>query len=431
MSASAKKAKIKAPVGVSPRPEASEGPKVKNAPADVMVVQKLLCAYGLKVAVTGRASEKFTKAIKAFRKKNGFKYPDGVIDPGQRTFKRLVKKASSGKGGGDEIDCYQILIKGKVHKLSEKDFNRAVADICKKLARVHAAMKSQCETIQQNADFYTNAATGANGFMDALVMWSSSLRADIKEPYFPKGPTAWGALRRAEKAIQAKDVAKAVDLMQNAKKAVNAFGKEVQAYGDKFAGGAKNMQEDLELARDSCFELATYIAAGYIMARTKASPTEAKASAGAIFGFVKSASTQYGRSIAGYNDSAAETFGVIMFDTVAAGAKGGLNAKFFDKIGTSVVTKLVGKPPFKQIGQTALQKFVKKWSYGAGKQAVTELFEAVILIVRDAGKAYGVKGKNYDWGKEIEKKLVDGLFKSMTAGVPPVSGKLSASLFSL
>jgi hypothetical protein len=324
------------------------------------------------------------------------------------------------------------VIKGRQHLLSEKDFNKAVAEVCKKLGSVHGAMKSQYQTIDDTASFYVDAATGAGGFMDALVMWSSSLRAGLQPPGFSNGGVARGALMRVDKAIKSRDVRKAVAAMPAAQKAVNAYAKEVKAYGDKFAGGAKDMQESLELVRDTSFELATYIGTALIMARGTASPAQAKASASAVFGFIKSASTQYGRSVAGYSDTAMQSAGIIMFDTIAGGVKGGLSAKYVDELGGSVASKLVGKPPFNFIGQTGLQKFFKQWAHGAGKQTVTEIFDAVIAIVTDIGKTVAVKGKKYNWSKEIEKKLVDATFKVMTAGVMGNIGnankKLGASL---
>ncbi len=432
MPAAASKARIKAPVGADPRPEGSDGPKVRNAPADVMVVQRLLAAAGQKTEVNGRANGAFVKAISGFQKANGFRTPDGVVDPGGRTFKALVKKASAGKGPGVEIEVLQVVVKGKTFLLTEKDHQKAVAEICKKLNRVLVAMKSQYETVDETARFYIDAATGASGFMDALVMWSSSLRAGLKEPGFSKGPAAWGALMKVEKALNAKDVRKAVAEMPAAQKAVNAYAREVEAYGDKFAGGAKKMQENLELVRDASFEIATYIAAGYLVARGKASPAKAKASAGALFGMIKSASTQYGRSLAGYSDSGLESAGIIMFDTIAGGVKGGLSAKYIDKLGSSLAGALIKDPPFSYIGTAGIQKIYRIWVKGAGKQAVSELFDSALAIVTDAGKTKVIKGKKFDWGKALEKKMVDGLFKVATAGflgnVASAQNKVGAAL---
>jgi len=417
MPAAAAKAKTKSPVGADPRPEFSEGGKVKNAPADVMVVQRLLAASGHKTEVNGRVNGALVKAISVFQKANGFKRPDGVVDPGGRTFKALVKRASAGKEPSVEIEVYQVVIRGKQHMLSEKDFNKAVAEVCKKLGRVQAAMASQYDTVHNTARFYIDAATGASGFMDALVMWTSSLRAGLEPPGFSHGASAWVMLKRVEKAIGAKDVRKALAAMPAAQKELNAYAKEVMDYGNKFAGGAKKMQENLELVRDTSFEIASGIAAAYLVARGKASPVQAKAAAGAVFGMIKSASTQYGRSLAGYNDSAMQSAMVVMIDGVSGGVKGGLNQKVVGGIGKNLAKKLVGEPPFNFVGQTVAQKFFNNWVSGAGKQAVTEVFEGVLAMMTDIAKSVGVKGKSYNFGKEFEKKVVDGLYKTMTGGV--------------
>ncbi len=188
----------------------------------------------------------------------------------------------------------------------------------------------------------------------------------------------------------------------------------------------------LELVRDASFEIATYIAAGYLVARGKASPAKAKASAGALFGMIKSASTQYGRSLAGYSDSGLESAGIIMFDTIAGGVKGGLSAKYIDKLGSSLAGALIKDPPFSYIGTAGIQKIYRIWVKGAGKQAVSELFDSALAIVTDAGKTKVIKGKKFDWGKALEKKMVDGLFKVATAGflgnVASAQNKVGAAL---
>ncbi len=417
MPAAATKARIKAPVGADPRPEFSEGGKVRNAPADVMVVQRLLAAAGRKAEVNGRVNGAFVKAISAFQKANGFKKPDGVVDPGGRTFKALVKKAAAGKGPSVEIEVLQVVVKGKTYPVTPKDFDKLVAETCKKLDRVLAAMTSQYQTIDDTAQFYIDAATGSTGFMDALVMWASSVRAGLKEPRFSKGPAAWGALVKVDKALKSKDLRKAIAAMPAAKKAVNEYAREVEVYGNKFAGGAQKMQENLDLVRDTSFEIATYIAGAYLIARGKTTPTKAKASAGALFGMIKSASTQYGRSLAGYNDSAMQDVMTVMLDGISGGVKGGLNEKYFGKMGNKLADRLIGKPPFGFVGQTVAQKFFKNWAHGAGRQAVTEVFEAALAMVTDFAKTAGVKGKSYNFGKQFEKKMVDGLYKTMTGGV--------------
>ncbi len=432
MPAAASKARIKAPVGVDPRPAFSQGGKVRNAPADVMVVQRLLAAAGQKAEVNGRVNAALLKAISTFQKANGFRNPDGVVDPGGRTFKALVRKAASGKGPGVEVEVLQIVVRGRPHPVTPRDFDRAVAGICRKLGPVHRAMMSQYRTIDDTAQFYIDAATGASGFMDALVMWSSSLSAGLKPPGFSHGGSALVMLRRVERAISSGDLRKAVAAMPAAQTELNAYAREVKAYGDRFAGGAKDMQERLELARDTSFEIASFIAAGYMAARGRASPVQAKAAAGALFGMIKSASTQYGRSLAGYSDSALESAGVIMFDTIAAGAKGGLSAKYIDKLGISLAGRLIKDPPFSYIGTTGIQNIYRLWVKGAGKQAVNELFDSVLAIVTDAGKTRAIRGRSFDWGKALEKKMVDGLFKVATAGflgnVSSAQNRLGAAL---
>ncbi len=108
-------------VGVSPRP--TKGAKVKNNAKDVKLAQTLLAATGEKVKPDGRASDALIKAIKNFQKKScGFKNPDGIIDVGGKTFKKLssvaVKKSKGmldldGKGAKAKKDAKSKDAKGK------------------------------------------------------------------------------------------------------------------------------------------------------------------------------------------------------------------------------------------------------------------------------------------------------------------------------
>lgn len=429
MAAAAQKARISAPVGQNPRPAGSEGKDVKNNPADVMICRKLLAASGIRIKVSKSADAGFVKAIKVFQRSLGFKYPDGVIDPNRKTFRTLVKRASKSKdaAGATAIDAYMVPVGGKKHPLSKKDYERAVAETCKKLQRIVVAMRSHYETVDQTAQFYIDAATGASGFMDALVSWASSLKADIPPPYFPSAGKAHVLLGKAEGAVKAKNISLALDDMKKAQKAINAYAAEVQKYGNKICGGAKDMQENLELVRDTSFEIAGYIASAYLVARGT-SPTAAKAGSGAVFGMIKSASTQYGRSLAGYDDSLGENVATVLLDGVVGGVKGGLSAKYVDKFGDQVATKIVSRPPFSTAGKSVVKNLAKKFMEGAGKQAVTEAFEGVLATAAEYGKSSVIKGKKFNWSAQLEKTLVDALFKVITAGlfknVEAANGKL-------
>jgi len=82
--------KLTGPVGESPRK--SPGKPVKNASADVKLVQELLTAAGFKAPPSGRVDAKTIDAINKFQKaKSGLRVPDGVVDPDGKTFKALLK----------------------------------------------------------------------------------------------------------------------------------------------------------------------------------------------------------------------------------------------------------------------------------------------------------------------------------------------------
>ena len=84
-------------VGQNPRPK--KGKPVKNAPADVKLIQDLLNGSGIKSPATGKMDKKTVEAIKKFQtNKLKFKYPDGVVDVGQKSYKALVKHGGAKMG---------------------------------------------------------------------------------------------------------------------------------------------------------------------------------------------------------------------------------------------------------------------------------------------------------------------------------------------
>ena len=76
----------------------SVGQGGKNAEDDVRQVQIALNRQGAKVEPDGKIGPRTIQAIKAFQKKIGIAYPDGLIEVGKRTATAL---AGGGRGGGE------------------------------------------------------------------------------------------------------------------------------------------------------------------------------------------------------------------------------------------------------------------------------------------------------------------------------------------
>lgn len=94
-------------VGHKPRP--NKGKPVKNAPADVALIQDLLNGAGIKAPTSGKMDTKTLEAISKFQKtKLKLKHPDGVVDVDMKTYKSLVKlggaKMGSSKKDGEKKD---------------------------------------------------------------------------------------------------------------------------------------------------------------------------------------------------------------------------------------------------------------------------------------------------------------------------------------
>src|SRR6056297_1369488 len=129
--------RLKAPVGVF-GPRETEGDPVRNAPADVELVRRMLKANGFNVPQGSKVDAGLIKAIHHMQKKAGIRNPDGVVDPGKRTFKAMLPKYEAALKAGEvgetvakPVPMKKIVWKGKELLLTEKDYEKAKADIFK------------------------------------------------------------------------------------------------------------------------------------------------------------------------------------------------------------------------------------------------------------------------------------------------------------
>ena len=428
-------ASISAPVGQDPRP--NKGPKVKNAPKDVTVVQELLVKTGAKVRVTGKCDDRLVEAIKKFQKSSaGSKNPDGVVDVGKKTFKKLTELAAkNGKGAkgaaadGDKSDdktggkdsgekeqkYYELDYKGKKVYLTEDEFKKAKETIAKKFHNLYEAIQGQYDTAEAIRLEWIEAAQGVKGFKESVLFITSAWAARLDVPEFSSQMPAMSALAQLKAAVKQNKIDVAAKMFPKASQAVEKYARDVMAYNQKLIGGTGGIVTGLELTRDVSFEIAQTIGTGVLVSRGM-SPTAAKATSGAFFSGLKSAATEVGNVTAGKKVTLKGAATNVLVDTAVGGITGGLSGKikpaFIGKTASWVAGKIVTKQPFASIGVKAAEKFLKTYLAAAGEALVAGAVEEVIKLGGGAVK----KGKAPS-GDDLVKAAGQLVLKALTAGI--------------
>ncbi len=86
------------------------------------------------VKITEKRDSKLIKSIQGYQKSAlGYKTPDGIVDPGLPTEKKLTPKYAAAQKKRDSIKYKRVTMKGKCYIVTEDEFKKLVADAIKKL----------------------------------------------------------------------------------------------------------------------------------------------------------------------------------------------------------------------------------------------------------------------------------------------------------
>lgn len=414
---------ISAPVGQKdritkpdPKKKGQKFKPVANKREDVELVQLMLVANGHQMAVDGKCGSGTIAAIKAFQKsKLQFKTPDGIVDPGEKTWKAGWPKLSA-KIAADQKAVQDVVLvqEGGKEKYVEKSvFEREQEALRKKVLSKAEMMLGQAETWVQFCMDAEKTMQGADGMMMALTEFSVRWANSKAEP--PHGELLDAKSEAAIlKAYVSKSTVDWVKVQAQDKKATAAYNKGVKTFKtfiEARIGTAGSIVGKLETVRDISFGVVEAYATAQLMARGR-TPAQAHAIATGGTEMLKNGAGQLGEYLAGGNVTWKSVGEKVFIDSLISAA------------GSAVGGKISGG-----FASKAHQGFVKVleplMKTPAGKQAVavicTKLLDNSFVqgsLTTGAKEVATQVGKSLKSGKgPSEEEVLSMIVKSVSGGL--------------
>lgn len=329
---------ISAPVGdkkritkPDPKKKNEKFKPVSNKPEDITKVQIMLIANGFTVPVNGKLSGSLISAIKSFQKSAcGFAKPDGIVDPGKRTWKAGLPKYKAKLAADQKAIANMVVVKekGKEKYVDRKEFEREQARLKHAVLSKANMMLGQAETWLKFCQDAEKTMQGADGFMMSLVEFSVRVSNSSAEP--PYGPLtdarSEASLLKVLVDRSAPDWTKVHKQDGKATKSYNKGVKAFQKFIDARIGTAGTIVGRLEVVREVSFTAVEAYATARFIAQGK-SPAVAHAMAAAGTEALKTGAGEVGEYLAGNNVSWEKSGKKIFINTLFAGIAGGVGGK--------------------------------------------------------------------------------------------------------
>ena len=411
--------KLSAPVGDSKR--ITEGKAVKNSKVDVELVQQMLIDNNVSgVTITGKCDSKLINSIKSFQKSSlGYKTPDGIVDPGLPTEKKLVTKYSTAQKKRDSIKYKRVTLKGKCYIVTEDEFKKLVADAIKKLKPMVESYRKQFNTCESIYEEHLKVGMLEKGYLAAvsnmLVMKYSGASLPSSS-YLTKASAEVGKVERAISAGKIEDVYKCLPAAETA---VNKFTNEMLKYLKAYSNSANTIGVTLGLTTAVGWVVVGAIAGPVLVTGAGLSAVEAAMVAGGTTSALQSLSTEVGKVAmkdkpATPGDLLDAAFNVAV-DTLTGAATGVIGAsmklKFVDDIAKRVAPMVVKKMSG-VISEKAVQILLKTYLAEAGKSVLTGAAEEAVALFGKSAKSGKLPSE-----KDLYDSVANILFKALTAGL--------------
>ena len=414
--------KLSAAVGdktriTKPDPKKDKGKlgPVKNLPADVELVRLMFKANGYPIEVHGKCDAGLISTIRDFQKKKlGFKKPDGIVDPGGRTWSAGLAKLAAQVSADAKVEVYEVTEGGKTKFVSKAEYEAGEKALKHEMLSKANMMYTQAEAWSDFCTDVEQTRQSADGLMMALAEFTVSMVNDQTDPPWNKILDVRSQASILKSAVdRAKpDWAKVLQKDSKATKAYMAGGKAFHKFIDERISTASKIVGSLEVVRDTAFTVVeVYITARLVVTKGM-SPAKANAVAAASTEALKSGAGQFGEYAAGNKvtwDSAAKKVFVDSFIAGLAGAAGGklgaaLSKGLAGKLAAKVLPKLTGKISQK-VGAAFFNRFLTS---KAGEAMVTTALKEAIGLFKPAIE----KGRPPN-AKEIKEAVA----KTLTAGI--------------
>ncbi|MEM6373489.1 MAG: peptidoglycan-binding domain-containing protein, partial [Pseudomonadota bacterium] len=247
---------------------------VANKAEDVKLAQLFLIANGFSVPIDGKVTAGVIKAIRAFQKSAcGFKKPDGIIDPGGKTWKAGFGKLKAKHEANLKELANRVEVKenGKIKYVTLKEFERQQAKMLRKYQIRADGLIGQAECWEDFAKEAEKTMQGADGFMMQMTEFTVRWANNKAEP-------PWNAILNARSEAKlfkswtthSKPNWEKISAQETkAVKAHNAGAKAFKAYINARIGTAGAIAGSLEVVRDTSFTVVEVYATAQIVIQSK------------------------------------------------------------------------------------------------------------------------------------------------------------------
>ncbi len=415
--------KLSAPVGdknriTKPDPKSGEGKfkPVKNAGVDVELVRLMLKANGFAgIPISKTCDAGLIKDIRSFQKKSlGFKKPDGIVDPGMRTWKAGLPKLQTMIAADQKVSVYEVKEEGKVKQVKVDEFEAGEKALKHEILSKANMMLGQAEVWVDFCNDVEKTRQAEDGMMMAITEFTmSTLNSDTDPPWTAiLNARSEASSLKAQVSRSKPDWKKVSKQDAKATKVYNAGQKAFEKFIQARIGTAGKAIFTLEIVRETSFAIIEVYATARLMATKGMDPVRAHAVAAAGTEAMKSGAGQFGEYLAGNKmtwEGAAKKIASDTFFAGLAGAVGGkLSGAFLKGIATKVAAQLPSKL-FQTFSQKALTKFMEKMftttvgqemMKNAAKEAVM-LFKPMVMLGRPPN----------------QKEVMDAMIKIISGGI--------------
>ncbi|GHF51696.1 hypothetical protein [Seohaeicola zhoushanensis] len=258
----------------------SKSPKPANKKKDVELVQLMLLANGYPVDISGSVDSATLSCITAFQRKGGkVKQPDGVIQPGDATWKAGLPKLTRRAKELENFEAYEVVENGKKKLITVQEYIRIEEETRSRIIGRARSMSIDAERIYDLIQEMHKVSDGSEGYINAFISLGVRMAKNIE---IPSNSAALDAKAAADLIIAYADRSKpdwakvnaqhkkAVDLLNKAKK-------EWEAYEKKFVEGTEAGLMGATITRDVSFGVLEVLATGYLVTTRGMPLTQANA----------------------------------------------------------------------------------------------------------------------------------------------------------
>ncbi|MEP4036302.1 peptidoglycan-binding protein [Pseudophaeobacter sp.] len=414
---------LSAPVGDKNRitkPDAKSGEgkfkPVKNAGADVELVRLMLKANGFgKIAISQKCDAGLIKDIRSFQKNAlGFKKPDGIVDPGMRTWKAGLAKLQAMIANDQKVSVYEVKEEGKTKQVEMREFEAGEKALKHEILSKANMMLGQAECWVDFCNDVEKTRQAEDGMMMAIAEFTMSTLNDNTDP-------PWTPILNARseasslKSLVSRSKPDWAKVQKQDAKATRVYNTGQKAF-DKFIkariGTASKAVFTLEIVRETSFTVIEVYATARLVATKGMNPVKAHAIAAAGTEAMKSSAGQFGEYLAGNKVTWEGAAKKVALDTMfagAAGAAGGkLSGTFLKGIATKVAAQLPSKM-FQTFSQKSLTLFMEKvFTTGVGAEMVKNAAKEAIMLFKPLVE----KGRAPN-----QKEFTDAVVKVLSGGI--------------